>query len=123
MLVLGVSSLDSLPGNGALSGASEGMPARRHKASADRLSDLVAELTRRRRGHGSHWLMVGDLHAALAWHGVEVSTDDLDAAIAVAVEWCVLKTAGAPVYSISPWQRSRPIGGEPVQKLYRLGVL
>lgn len=77
---------------------------------ADNLCDLVRELTRPRQGGGPHWLAVSDLHAAMRRHGLDLADDDLQAAIAICVERCVLKTAGDPPHSVAPWQRDWDIG-------------
>lgn len=72
---------------------------------ADQVCELAHALTSHRAGGGPHWIMVGHMMAALAAHGVNVTLEDMDAAIALAVERCVLKTEGQPVHSISPWTK------------------
>lgn len=77
-------------------------------ALADQLCDLVRQLTAHRRGAGPHWIMVGEIHARLAEHQVEVSAADLDAAIDICRRRHALRVEGDPVHSISVW--TRPLG-------------
>ena len=71
-------------------------------AIADHLCTLIAGLTSHRRGGGPHWLMVSTLERELRRHGLDLSHDDLQAAISLCVERRTLKAEGRPVHSISP---------------------
>jgi hypothetical protein len=85
------------------------MPARRLTrrqldALADRVCELVHALTSHRGGTGPHWIMIHDIETALRKHGLDIDHDDLQAAVAIAVERCVLKTEGEPPHSVSPFE-------------------
>ena len=66
------------------------------------VSDVVVELTRHRPAGESRWVMLADIEEAMRQH--ELDSNELQAAIAVAVERRLLRAAGTPVHSISPWR-------------------
>jgi hypothetical protein len=80
-------------------------PTRRQiEAIADQLCALVDELTRHRGGSGPHWIGVDTIEHSMRRHGVAVHHDDLQAAVAIAVKRCVLKTEGNPPHSVSRFE-------------------
>lgn len=74
-------------------------------ALADHLCALIIGLTSHRQGSGPHWIMVETIGRELRRHGFKFSDADLQAAIAIAAERCVLKVEGDPVHSVSVWQQ------------------
>jgi hypothetical protein len=54
--------------------------------------------------------MLSEIEAAFHAYGVDIRGDELQQAIAIAVERCALKTAGQPMHSVSP--RQRPLDGK-----------
>lgn len=79
-------------------------------AIADHLCDLVRELTSHRQGRGPHWIAVSTIEREMRRRGLDLAHDDLQAAISIAVERCVLKTAGEPPHSIAAWQKDWRVG-------------
>lgn len=69
--------------------------------------DLVIELTRHRPPGERRWMMLADIEEALRHHRLDAN--ELQAAIAIAVERRLLRVAGTPVHSISPWRNGWPI--------------
>lgn len=74
-------------------------------ALADHLCDLIAGLTSHRQGRGPHWISVSDLERELRRHGISVTHDDLQSAIALCVERHVMKAEGSPTHSVAVWQK------------------
>ena len=74
-------------------------------ALADHLCELIAELTRHRRGSGPHWIAVSTVARELRRHGVDIAESDLQAAISLCVGRHEMKAEGKPVHSVSPWQK------------------
>ena len=72
---------------------------------AANLCELANEIARHRRGGGPHWVMLSHIEHEMLRYGIEIHGDDLQAAVSIAAELCVLKTAGEPVHSISSWQK------------------
>lgn len=68
---------------------------------ADRLPAVVAALTGHRSGRGAQWVAVDTLLRDLRRHGVAVTADDLQAAVAIAVERRVLAVEGDPPHSVA----------------------
>lgn len=62
---------------------------------------LVVELTSHRPRGESRWVMLADIEEALRRQ--DLDANELQRAIAIAVERRLLKAAGTPVHSISPW--------------------
>ena len=52
-------------------------------------------------------MMLADIEEALRHHRLDAN--ELQAAIAIAVERRLLRVAGTPVHSISPWRNGWPI--------------
>ena len=77
------------------------------------LCELANEIARHRQGAGPHWIMLSDIECEMLRHGIAINGDDLQAAVTLAVERCVLRVEGQPVHSISAWQRDWQLDSEP----------
>lgn len=68
---------------------------------ATNLCKLANEISRHRQGGGPHWIALSHVEREMLRHGIAINSDDLQAAVALAVERCVLRVEGQPVHSIS----------------------
>ena len=69
---------------------------------AGRLREICEALTARLGNNGPRWVGVSEVAASLKANGVDVTPEELDAAISIAVRRGTLKTAGDPPHSLSP---------------------
>ena len=80
---------------------------------AANLCELAHEIARHRQGDGPHWIMLSHVEREMLRHGIAINGDDLQAAVALAVERCVLRVEGQPVHSIGAWRRDWQLDREP----------
>lgn len=90
-----------------------GMSKQQLEVVAANLCELANEIARHRQGGGPHWIMLSHVEREMLRHGIAINGDDLQAAVALAAERCVLRVEGQPVHSISAWQRDWGLEREP----------